>query len=635
MTARPPATTRWDTTPRHPLHWCPPPGERGPDQPPARALPTYASDSLTAESKFADAVKHAGLVREDAAHAMAHGEAKLAQFFHDPDQRLQIKAVLLSVGKSIVKLSRSSVALEQATIAFQRAQRLEAHALRSLVTTDVKVLDDTISHLRASLTSERLRSEDRYAEIMHLKAQAARRESSLSLLIDELREAEAVQTRMRTYIAGLQGELDERKCRISTLSSLIVDREAMLRVFRSELSGIEGHVEDVETGHGFTLASLHARLEAEQEKLAMEKSYSTRLRDESLHLKHLLHEAAEAHSATLLRLNTKHVELERLAVEKDASESSWREKVAAMQHASELHRLDAAAKETVWHEKETEGNQRLERQRTAAAEKEVELNGNAELERTDAAARESELKQRLIRTRIEASARDAELNMSLERQQHAADAREAEIKKRAEQQRLAAAEELAVVKRLLTSHRETAAQEAAAFQAALEQQRIQANAAEHELKERLKSLAETSRAEVEALTQDVKAAQTKCKLEARDYERLIKSEQDDKENVEGKLHVTLGKVKALQREVLALEDREREGVKREQELEHKLKELKVTHDELASKWTSKLFVERQKREKADAAHERDVEKLKKAWRKAAGVPAKGGARAKDVNNMLL
>ena len=75
-------------------------------------------------------------------------------------------------------------------------------------------------------------------------------------------------------------------------------------------------------------------------------------------------------------------------------------------------------------------------------------------------------------------------------------------------------------------------------------------------------------------------------------------------------------------EAADLEERKMEAVRREMTLGRQLKEAKGRQDELAAM----LAAERTKRQQGEAALNQEIEKLNKAWRKAAAEPA---AAAKD------
>ena len=104
--------------------------------------------------------------------------------------------------------------------------------------------------------------------------------------------------------------------------------------------------------------------------------------------------------------------------------------------------------------------------------------------------------------------------------------------------------------------------------------------------------------------------------------RELESRRDLQEEATGKLEASLAfaadKLRDAQQEVLQMEAREKGFLRREAEMEHQLKDFEKQHTNLAATWVNKVSVERDRSIKQATEHAKEVAKLRKLWRRAAG-----------------
>ena len=421
----------------------------------AHALHTGTASNV--ETTLLRAIGESSYTRAYAQHAMANSEAKLLEIFKNPEHRLPAKAVLVSASKAIVRLARTSAALESAAKVSQTAALRRFHEKDAdyfAVTTDLGAVESTLGSMIAALgaTREQLGRQMQgnttlSDEVQRLTYSVAEGEGGIHMLVEELQALERAHTAMRADLNQTTCRADALCEQVRWLSDKVLRSDNHVRVLESELQETEGDIEGIETSSTFSVTSLLTRLSGEREQMDRERC---RMQLDLDRLTKMMADECSEHTTTRIRLDASAAEVKRLTSLYVVAEGKWQEQVMALeaeiQGVAETHaHLKAEHGEAVGQLAEL--TERLEVQRLAAEEKastqaaiwrqkeayltkrEAELARDLERARTAATETEAELSQRLDRERLRAADQAISLDQSL--QQRLAAALRARIKETA------------------------------------------------------------------------------------------------------------------------------------------------------------------------------------------------------------
>lgn len=564
-----------------------------------------------AEEALGKALAESTRTCEEAQNSMAECELKLVDIFKVNDQRMQAKALLIGASKAIVRLTRAAAVLEDAAsgshwahVDVERGMAREMESQRRTFGAELAALDAALAQAHASLAAAVLRAQQLSGENAALTAGVAVCDACIGLLRSEVSELEETAfhatTGLRAIVTSLTEQLRDEIARSSGLQQGVTRRDVALSLLRVELQSLEGDMAGFETDTRFSLSALLADLKAERDRASKEKVKATtreyELRNDIDRLSRQLVDANNAKEATLMRLNLQDAEIERLRCEHATAEAQWHAAEDALKTSIESQRLDAEKAETRWRDKENKLNRAAERQRLIADSKQAELKKAQEQQRIAAGEREGELLGKIKQKQLEAHELHADFGRQLDEYKLVAAAREAEIYQILERERLAADSNEAALKEVL------------------EQQRQQSLAREVELKEQIETVGSLSRQQVEQLSRQMRAQEAQYSMERRDLTQELDQEHAAREELETKLIATATKLREAKKEGEVLEERKMEVVRRELNLARALKVAKTQQEDLAAK----LHSETAKREQSEAKMGREVNRLKNAWRRAAG-----------------